>query len=102
MEQLGDPLLRDTSQQHSWPEESFDAEEGSETCSDTAKHTCEEWDPAGQVPTNQDYLKTHETVIFPSECAVLDGITVENSDNVTETDLHVDSVNQERYLEVTW
>lgn len=54
---------------------------------------CEEWDPAGQVPTNQDELKTHDTVIFPSEYAVLDGITVESSDNVTETNLHVDSVN---------
>nr|XP_046155559.1 uncharacterized protein LOC123995951 [Oncorhynchus gorbuscha] len=76
-------------------EESYDAEEGSKVSSDTAKHLCEEWDPAGQVSTIKDYLKTLETVCFPSEYAVLDGIMEENGDSVTETDLHVDSVNQE-------
>ncbi|XP_031656165.1 uncharacterized protein LOC116356178 [Oncorhynchus kisutch] len=76
-------------------EESYDAEEGCKVSSDTAKHLCEEWDPAGQVSTIKDYLKTLETVSFPSEYAVLDGIMEENGDSVTETDLHVDSVNQE-------
>eukprot|EP00063_Salmo_salar_P086477 XP_014061312.1 PREDICTED: uncharacterized protein LOC106608117 [Salmo salar] len=76
-------------------EESYDAEEGSEVSSDTAKHLCEEWDPAGQVSTIKDYLKTREAVSFPSECTVLNGIMDENGDSVTETDLHVDSVNKE-------
>ncbi|KAK6297671.1 hypothetical protein J4Q44_G00322540 [Coregonus suidteri] len=76
-------------------EESYDAEEGSKVSSDTAKHLCEEWDPAGQVSTIKDYLKTHETVSLPSECAVLNGIMEENGDSVTETDLHVKSVNKE-------
>uniref|UniRef100_A0A4W5JK86 Uncharacterized protein n=1 Tax=Hucho hucho TaxID=62062 RepID=A0A4W5JK86_9TELE len=76
-------------------EESYDAEEGSEVSSDTAKHLCEEWDTAGQVSTIKDYLKIHETVSFPSEGTVLNGIMEENSDSVTETDLHVDLVNQD-------